>query len=448
MPHTREAEAMNEPLKSSPTRRTFLQQTAAAGLLGAATARSALHAADSPNEKVVIGVMGTSRNAIGGPGRGTGLATGFASLPGAEVAYVCDVDQRNVGKAVEAVAAHQSKAPVGVGDFRKILDDPAVDALVIATPDHWHAPATILACAAGKHVYVEKPCSHNAREGELMVAAARKQKRVVQLGTQRRSWPGTIEAMERLHKGEIGRVISARCFYFNGRPSIGHGTEQPVPEWLNYNLWQGPAPERPYRSNVVHYNWHWFWHWGTGELGNNGVHVIDVARWGLGVDYARRVMCLGGKFRYDDDQETPDTNTAVFDFGDKQLVWDDRSWAQKTKLDADYDVGFFGEKGVLVIRGPGYAIYDLDGKEIGKGTGSGGDPKHLQNFLDAVRGTAKLNAEIEEGFKSSLLCHVGNISSRTGRAVQLDPQTHQVVNDPAAAALWTREYRPGWEPKV
>jgi predicted dehydrogenase len=176
--------------------------------------------------------------------------------------------------------------------------------------------------------------------------------------------------------------------------------------------------------------------------------MIDVARWGLGVDYARRVMCLGGKLRYEDDQETPDTNTAVFDFGDKQLVWDDRSWAKKTALDADYDVAFFGEKGVLAIRGASFAFYDLDGKETAKGTGSGGDAKHLQNFADAVRGTAKLNAEIEEGFKSSLLCHVGNISNRTGRAIHLDPQTHQISGDVDAAKLWSREYRPGWEPKV
>jgi predicted dehydrogenase len=353
-----------------------------------------------------------------------------------------------VAKAIEAVAARQSNPPQGIGDFRKILDDPKVDAIVIAAPDHWHAPATILACAAGKHVYVEKPCSHNAREGELMVAAARKHQRVVQLGTQRRSWPGLIEGIDKLHNGAIGRVISARCYYFNNRSSIGRGTEKPVPEWLDYALWQGPAPERPYRDNTLHYNWHWFWHWGTGELGNNGVHMIDVARWGLQVDYASRVMCLGGKFRYDDDQETPDTGTAIFDFGDKQIVWENRSWTARTKLDPDYDIGFFGDKGSLVIRGGAYAVYDLEGKEIDKGSGSGGDTTHQQNFLDAIREHKAPHAEIEEGFKSSLLCHVGNISGRLGHAVTLDPQTHQIVDDPAAAQLWSREYRSGWEPKV
>jgi predicted dehydrogenase len=432
--------------ESHSTRRTFLQQTAAAGIVSLAGS-SKLRAAESPNEKVIIGVMGASRSGKG-PGRGSSLAAGFASLPNAEIAYICDVDQLHMGKAVEEVGAKQSKSPIGVSDFRKILDDKSVDAMVIAAPDHWHGPATILGCSAGKHIYVEKPCSHNAREGELMVAAARKNNRVVQLGTQRRSWPALIEGIDRLHKGELGRVISARCYYLSARPSIGHGKQVPVPERLDYTLWQGPAPERPYQDNVVHYKWHWFWHWGTGELGNNGIHMIDVARWGLGVDYANRVMCLGGKLRYDDDQETPDTNTAVYDFGDKQLVWDDRSWAKKTALDPDYDVAFFCEKGILAIRGATYAMYDLDGKETGKGSGAGGDADHLRNFTDAIRGNGKLNAEIEEGFKSTLLCHVGNISSRTGRAMQLDPQTHQIVGDADAVKLWSREYRPGWEPKV
>src|SRR5688572_20135185 len=223
-------------------RRDFLG-LAAGGL--AWTASGAARAAGA-NDRLVVGVMGTSRSNSGkSPGRGAALAMGLAALPGAEVAYVCDVDEKHLAAAVADVAAKQSRPPQGVKDFRRILDDKSVDALVIATPDHWHAPAAILACAAGKHVYVEKPCSHNAREGELLVAAARKHKRVVQHGTQRRSWPALVEAVARLRAGEIGRVLSARCWYFNARPSIGRGKPAAVPRWLDYGLWQGPAPERP-----------------------------------------------------------------------------------------------------------------------------------------------------------------------------------------------------------
>ncbi len=392
--------------------------------------------------------MGTSHTDTGSDGRGIALAKGFAALEGAEVAYVCDVDARSLAYAIETVSKKQSKAPRGVNDFRRILDDQAVDALVIATPDHWHAPATIMACAANKHVYVEKPASHNAREGELMVAAAQHHKRVVQLGTQRRSWPALREAIEKLRAGEIGRIISAQCYYFNGRPTIGHGKEVAAPQWLDYSLWQGPAPQRPYRDNLVPYNWHWFWHWGTGELGNNGVHSMDFARWGLGVDYPTRVTSTGGKYRYDDDKETPDTNLVTCEFGDKSVTFESRSWSKKSPLDPDYDICFRGEKGSLVIRGPGYAIYDADGKEQSKQTGAGNDEVHLQNFLDAVVNGARQNAPIVEGVISTLLCHLGNISYRSGRPIRLDPQTHQIAADNEAAALWGREYREGWEPKV
>ena len=409
-------------------------------------------AADSTARRVVVGVMGTSRNSIGGDGRGTHLALTLAGLPGVEVRYVCDVDERNVGKAIESVTKNirgDAPPPKGLRDFRHILDDREVDALVIATPDHWHAPAAILGCAAGKHVYVEKPCCHNAREGQMLVAAARKYGRLVQHGTQRRTWPAMREAVERLLAGEIGRVISARCFYWADRPTIGRGKPAPVPDWLDWSLWQGPAPEREYRDNVVHYNWHWFWHWGTGELGNNGVHTIDVARWGLGADYPTRVTYSGGKYRFpEDDQETPDTSVAAFEFGDRLLTWENRSWAPRTPLDPDYDVLFAGEGGFLAIRGGGYTIQDPKGRKISSGSGNGGEATHLQNFVDAIRGDARLNAEIEEGYKSTLLCHLGNIAYRTGRAVRLDPQTHRVADDPGASALWGREYRKGWEPKV
>ncbi len=195
----------------------------------------------------------------------------------------------------------------------------AVDALVIATCNHWHAPAAILACAAGKHVYVEKPCSHNPREGEMMVAAARKHRRLVQMGNQRRSMPAAIEAIAQLRSGVIGRVYYAQSWYLNTRPSIGAGKSAPVPEGLDYDLWQGPVPRRPFKSNYLHYNWHWFWHWGNGELGNNGVHAVDTCRWGLGVDYPVQATSVGGRFCHEDDQETPDTNVATFRFADRNL---------------------------------------------------------------------------------------------------------------------------------
>lgn len=408
-------------------------------------------------QKVVVAVMGTSRDGAGKDGRGTHLAATLATLPGVEVAYVCDVDERNLAKAVESVSKRLkdgARPPQGVRDFRRALDDKAVDALVIATPDHWHAPAAILACAAGKHVYVEKPCSHNPREGELLVEAARKHNRVVQHGTQRRTWPGIRQAVERLRAGEIGRVLSAKCYYHSNRPTIGRGKTGPPPAWLDWGLWQGPAPERPYRDNIVHYHWHWYWHWGTGELGNNGVHSIDVARWGLGVDVPMRVTHAGGKLRFpDDDQETPDTGVAAFEFaGGKLLTWENRSWAGRTPLDPAGEVVFHGEEGSLVISGGGYAIHDPEGKKSAEGAGEGGDASHLQNFIDAVRAgsPAKLNAPIEEGVTSTLLCHLGNIAWRTGGAVRVDPPTRQLAGpaDEDAKALWRREYRQGWEPTV
>ena len=395
--------------------------------------------------------MGTSRSTNGGDGRGAHLAATLASLAGVHVAYVCDVDARNVPRAIESVSKHLRDGmppPRGVHDFRRILDDRAVDAMVIATPDHWHAPAAILACGAGKHVYVEKPCCHNAREGELLVAAAGKYGRHVQHGTQRRTWPAIGEAIERLRAGDIGRVISAKSFYWAGRPTIGRGKTAPVPSWLDWSLWQGPAPQRPYRDNIVHYNWHWFWHWGTGELGNNGVHYLDVARWGLGVDYPQSVSFTGGKYRYDDDQETPDTTMATFEFGDKFMTWEQRSWAAQTPLDPDYEILFAGEKGFLAIRNAGYTIHEPKGRQTAKASSPGGDAGHLENFIDTIRGTATLHAPIDEGYKSALLCQLGNISYRTGRTIRLDASTHKIADDQEASALWGREYQQGWEPKV
>jgi len=424
-------------MTESLTRRTFLGAAAGAALTVAATR------ADQPsaNSALRVGVMGTG-------GRGTEHARLFAEQPGVTVAYVCDVDMKRASAAAEVVSKITGNAPQVVQDFRKVLDDKKVDILSIATCNHWHAPASILACAAGKHVYVEKPCSHNPREGELMVDAARKNKRMVQMGNQRRSWPKIIEAMDELHKGVIGRVYLAQSWYYNLRPSIGRGQAKSVPEGLDYDLWQGPAPRKPFKSNYLHYNWHWFWNWGNGELGNNGVHMIDLCRWGLGVDYPIHVTSSGGRYRYDDDQETPDTHFVSFEFnGKKTITWSGYSCNQ-APAGKGAEVIFFGEKGSLMIAGNGYTIHDPKGKELLKAAGKASDAMHIGNFLDAIRSGKPLNSEIDEGHKSTLLCHLGNIAHRTGRTLNCDSVNGRILGDKDAMALWQREYEKGWEPKV
>jgi predicted dehydrogenase len=424
---------MNTPI----TRREFLRRSTLAGAAGTAFSLGVLGAVN----RLRLGFMGMH-------GRGSDLARSFAKFADVEVAYVCDVDERAIAKGQQAAASGDRPAPRAVKDFRRILDDPTVDALVIAAPDHWHTPAAILACTAGKHVYVEKPVSHNAREGELAVAAARKFNRVVQVGTQRRSMPRIIEAMQKVRGGAIGRVLFSRGWYNNVRGSIGRGRPAPVPAWLDWELWQGPAPERPFHDNLVHYNWHWFWHWGTGELGNNGIHALDLCRWGLGVDYPRRVTSGGGRYHFDDDQETPDTHVVTFDFGDKAIAWEGRSCQRHGYEGAMFGAAFYGDKGTLVTDGASYTIYDADDKPGAKVGGSGGDEPHLRNFLDCIRSGARPSADIEDGHKSTLLCHVGNIAWRVGRTLNCDPKTGRIAGDRGAARLWSREYRRGWEPKV
>jgi predicted dehydrogenase len=422
-------------------RRHFLRRGTAL-VAGLAAGPAFLRAAGN---KLVIGVMGL--------GRGLDHVTACLGLPDLEIAYVCDVDDRRIQRALDAVTAHRDKParmPQGVKDFRRILDDKSVDALTIAAPNHWHAPATILACQAGKHVYVEKPGSHNAQEGEWMVAAARRHNRVVQMGNQRRSWPAIIEAIDKLRAGAIGTVRSARTWYTNRRESIGKGKPAAVPSELDYALWQGPAPERPYKDNLVHYNWHWHWHWGGGELANNGIHALDLARWGLGVDCPRRVTCGGGRYHFADDQETPDTALATFDFGDKVALWDCSSCHPRVAENRAF-VTFYGDNGSLALSGGGsYQVFDLKGREIDKGSSPAGDRSHFVNFFDCIRSGngQRPHSDIAEGQKSTFLCHLGNIAYRTGRTLTLDPKTRAILGDKEALALWGREYRKGWEPRV
>jgi predicted dehydrogenase len=425
---------MNTPLN----RRRFLHATAVAG--AAISAFPALQAAESPAKKIIVANMGL--------GRGLDHVKTLLTIPNVEIGYLCDVDARRMERAAEVIVKQGGKRPKLEKDVRKILEDKAVDALFVATPNFWHTSATLLACAAGKHVYVEKPGSGTAQESQLIVAAARKHQRLVQMGNQRRSYPSIIEAMEKLRAGAIGRVIAARCWYNNSRQTIGRGKEVPVPEWLDYNLWQGPLPRRPYKDNLVHYNWHWMWHWGNGELGNNGVHALDLARWGLGVEAPRRITYGGGRYHFEDDQETPDTGVVTFDYGTSFITWECSSCHARTADKLPF-VSLYGEKGELTISSGGTCQFlDAKGVEIGKTTGTNSDLDHFANFIKAIRNGGKLNSEIEEGQKASLLCHLGNIAWRTGHTVNYDPQARSIVSDPDAAKLWGRAYEPGWEPKV
>ncbi len=434
---------MSQNERPNTTRRRFVQTSALAGVAVAAChGASASGQEDSAAESVTLAVMGVN-------GRGTSLARGFASQSNCQVAYVCDVDERAVAKAAGALEGKQSLKVQGEADFRTALDDDAVDGLVIAAPDHWHAPAGIMACKAGKHVYVEKPCSHNAREGELFVEAARKFKRTVTMGTQRRSWPGIIEGIEKVRGGDIGNVHYSRAWYNNRRGGIGKGKQVAVPDWLDWDLWQGPAPRTDYRDNIVHYNWHWLWDWGTGELGNNGVHALDLSRWGLGVDYPVRVASSGGRYRWDDDQQTPDTHVVSYDFPEnKTIVWEGLSWSPRGFEGEMFGASFHGDQGTLVLLGTGYKQYDMQNKLVTEKSAAGGDATHQADFLACIKSGNAPHAEIESGHKTTLLCHLGNIAQRTSTTLQCSPKDGRIENSAAAMELWGREYEKGWEPVV
>ncbi len=426
------------------SRRSFLANAAAVSATTSLIAQSQPAAAlTSSKAKVVVGVMGISR--------GSALAEIFSSLPEVEVRYVCDTDSKRLEtfqKSFSKTAGYEVKA---VGDFRRILDDTEVDALICAAPNHWHAPASILACSAGKHVYVEKPCCHNPREGELLIEAARKNKRCVQMGNQRRSGDKIGEAMKLLHDEKLGRVYYSRSWYAANRGPIGTGTPAEVPPNIDYELWQGPAPRQPFTSNRLHYNWHWVWHYGNGELGNNGIHSIDLSRWGLQVDYPIRVVSSGGRYVFDDDQQTADTHMVSFEFpGEKQIVWECLSCNQYGLDGSGFGATFHGDKGTLKLNEWGYKLFDAKGKETSNVSGTDATKSHIENFVAAIRSNdpSMLNSEIEEGHKSTLLCHLGNIAHRTGDSLKCDPSNGHIQNNDKAMKLWSRQYEPGWEPRV
>jgi len=444
--------------KESLDRRDFLKKASVASLGAFAASRGAgpLFALEgSPAEKMKVAIMGLN-------GRGMVPARAFARGANTTVGYLCDVDSSVLTKAITEILPLQATRPKGVGDFRQILDDKSVDALIIAAPDHWHAAATILALDAGKHVYVEKPSGHDAGEDELIVAAARKHPNLkVQLGTQARSGTHFIEALQLVREGGIGTPYLARAWYANTRTGIGKGKVVPVPANLNYELWQGPAPRTPYRDNVIHYNWHWFTNWGTGEICNNGTHEIDVGRWFLGVDYPKSVSSTGGRFHYADDWQFPDTQEATFVFdGDKSIIWQGQSCNGLGLYDRSRGTTILGTNGSVVVDRDGYVVYDLKNKKVkevnaapkGDALNTVGDDwltqLHIDNFVNAVRTGTKLSAPIEDGAITGMLCHLGTISQQVGRKLTTDPKTGHILNDADASKLWSRDYDPRWKPVV
>ena len=409
--------------------------------IGATLATAAAGKAVAANDKVNIGMIGVG-------GRGRGLTRTYLGLDHANVTHICDADQASLERAQAEITNAGAKRAKETNDMRHLFDDPEVDAVVIATPDHWHAPATILACNAGKDVYVEKPPSHNIREGRLMIDVARRNKRIVQVGTQSRSRRSTVEAVDFIKSGAIGEVLMAKAWDIQLRDDIGHKEDSPVPEGVDYDTWLGPAPWIPFNANRFHYNWHWHWHFGTGDAGNDGVHQLDIARWALGKTYPKHVSGMGRKVFFKDDQQTPDTQNITFDYGDKALIWEMRIWNPYGMNDVGNAVGVYGTEGKVHIgrwNGKwGYKVFDRGGALSRHEDTGDADTPHMQNFLDCVRSRKTPNCDIGVGHLSALHSHLANIVSRTGRNVHFDQETETIVSDPEANLYVKRAYRTHW----
>jgi predicted dehydrogenase len=390
-------------------------------------------------------------------GQGRSHLREYETMQNVDVVAVCDVDESVLNARVsEFFEKKGKKKPATYTDYRKLLEDKSIDAVSIATPNHQHTLQTIWACQAGKHVYVEKPCSHSIFESRQIVAAARKYNRLVQHGTNSRSTVALREAVAKLGEGVIGDVYMSRGLCYKWRDTIKRTPVEPVPAGVHYDLWLGPAPKREFTRNRFHYNWHWFWDYGNGDFGNQGIHEVDICRWGLGVKYPTKVSAIGGHFMFDDDQETPNTMTATYEFNEggkkKMMVFEVRHWISNHEAGIGGEkpgntVGnlFYGSNGYMAIDG--YAkYYTFIGKEQVPGPQRREGGSNWQNFIDALRSGKRsdLNAEIEEGSASSTLMHLANISYRVGRTLHFDAETMTVKNDKEANALFTRDYRKGF----
>jgi predicted dehydrogenase len=424
------------------TRRQFLKNTAlgvtATTLMAPARSRAA-----GASERVRVGVIGCGD-------QGKAQCRSLTTLQDAQIAYVCDVDPERL-----AIGAEISGGAKSVSNFRQILDDPTVDGVTVATPDHWHTPMALLALSAGKHVYVEKPCCHNVREGQLLRDAARLSGKVVAHGTQARSSPSMIQAMELLRDGVIGDVLQARCWNWQLRKDIGRLKPSAPPAGVDYDTWVGPAEWMPFQANRFHNNWHWWYNFGTGDLGNDGIHELDYALWGLGVQaHPSLVSAAGGKYFFDDDQQFPDTQQIAFEYsGDdkvgnrRMLIFELRLWSTTYPYNVDNGAEFYGTKGKMFISKRGK--FDVRGEQNRPlDVKLNGIPKsivaeNLQNWLECIKSGGVPNANVDIAVRSAVAAHLGNIATRLRRTVHFDPATEQIVGDDEGTALLTRRYRNG-----
>ncbi|MBP8261654.1 MAG: Gfo/Idh/MocA family oxidoreductase [Verrucomicrobia bacterium] len=422
------------------SRRQFLERTAAAA--GAMALAAPSLGATGAGNRVVLGLIGPG-------GMGMHHLRAFAGNPDAAVAYICDPDENRRRAAAAECEKLCGRPPRAVADMRRVFEDRAVDAVVIATPDHWHTPAALLALAAGKHVYVEKPCSHNIREGRLLVQAASRASRVVQVGTQGRSNETARRGIELLHRGAIGEVLVAKAWNSQRRANIGHVQPSDPPPHLDFDLWLGPAPATPYRSNLLPSTWRWFADFGCGDAGNDGVHELDIARWGLGIDaHPNTIAALGGKYVFDDDQQFPDTQYVVFEYEaagrKRQLIYEHRIWSPYVQEGLENGNAFYGTEGMMIFgKQTGWRMEGPQNKLIQELRGSWSLDPHHRNFLDAIRNGIAPHAGAATGHFSAALAHLANLATRLGRTLRLDPLAERFAGDTEANASLARTYRQG-----
>lgn len=443
-------------------RRDFIKKTAvgAVGVTLGATSANAMSAKSYSN---IIGANDRINVALQGLGRRYQAYLGAIADKKSNVrlTYLCDVMQSQMEKAADVVSKALPNKPKLEGDIRNIINDKDVDAIFMATPDHWHAPGACMAMEGGKHVYLEKPCSHNPREGELLVDYQKKYNRMVQMGNQQRSSAQSQEIIKDIHNGVIGEAYHAIAFYTSKRGRVPNQTKTNPPEGLDWELFQGPAPRREYTDNTWDYNWHWYgWDYGTAEMGNNATHELDIARWALNAKYPVRVEVDSGKFHYKDDGwEMYDTMEATFKFsGNRVIQWDGRSRNGYDKYGAGRGTIIYGSEGSVFVNRDGYKRFDLKGElvkeniakgiEAGNSLGGGGglSTMHTLNFFDAIRGKAELTSPIEQGAISQMLTHYANISHRIDDSFEVDEISGRIY-DRDAMKLWSRTYEPGWEIK-